>query len=338
MNDILFIGAYLSRDNGTKDFSERIEPYLREKNIEVKFCSGIKNRLIRLLHIILKIIFSKSKVIAFDVFSNLAFLNSIIGVPISKIRKKNVILTIRGGAFLEFEKKNPKLVNFVFSQADYIHTPSKMIQSYFLSKNYNIGYLPNAVDIKRFPYKRDVTNPFSILWVRAFDKIYNPEIAINLLNLARADFPKARLTMVGPDKGLLRKCKNLANKLGILGFIDFVGPVPNDELFHYYQSHSVYLNTTSYESFGNAILEAAACGIPILSSQVGEIPLLWQKNREILLVDSIDERSYFIELRKIFTNKDLKITLSKMAYKKSKNFSIESISDDWAKIINKLSI
>ena len=188
------------------------------------------------------------------------------------------------------------------------------------------------------PTKYPVINPFSILWVRAFDKIYNPEIAIKLLSLAKTDFPKARLTMVGPDKGLLRKCKNLANKLGLLGFIDFVGPVPNDELFHYYQSHGVFLNTTSYESFGNAILEAAACGIPILSSQVGEIPLLWQKNSEILLAENIDERSFFIELKKIFTNKDLKTRLSKMAYKKSKNFSIENISDDWSKIINELSM
>jgi SAM-dependent methyltransferase len=86
--------------------------------------------------------------------------------------------------------------------------------------------------------------------------------------LLKKNFPQISLTMIGPDKGILNEILLMIKELGLESNIKIIGPISNQELFKYYQSHSVYLNTTSYESFGVALVEAAACGIPIVSTNV----------------------------------------------------------------------
>ena len=76
---------------------------------------------------------------------------------------------------------------------------------------------------------------------------------------------------------------NLSNNIKILG------PISNKKLSYYYQRHNVFINTTSYESFGTALIEAASCGIPIVSTNVGEIPLNWTNEKDILLVENFSE-------------------------------------------------
>ena len=145
--------------------------------------------------------------------------------------------------------------------------------------------MPNSIDLEKFPFKRDTVKKHSLLWVRAFTNIYNPEIPVRILHELRKLFPDVYLTMVGPDKGTLREVEALINRLDLEDHINITGPIPNEELRKYYQSHSVYLNTTSFESFGVAVLEAASCGMPIVSNSVGEIPLIWEDGKNILLVE-----------------------------------------------------
>jgi glycosyltransferase involved in cell wall biosynthesis len=85
-----------------------------------------------------------------------------------------------------------------------------------------------------------------------------------------------------------KKQKTWLLNWALLEKITFTGPINNTELPAYYSSHSVFLNTTSYESFGMAVLEAAACGIPTVSTPVGEIPLLWKAGEEIMLTDVLN--------------------------------------------------
>ena len=332
---LLFIGSYLSKNKGTKDIAEKIAPLLKPKGIDIKLVSRIENKIMRLLDVSMAILFTSRKTVHFDVFSGPNFIITRVASLFAKIRCRRILFTLRGGKLAEFDSQNEDAVKSVFKRADLIQSPSLFLKSYFENKGYKILYRPNPIDLSKFPYQEVTSGSFKILWVRAFTDIYNPSLAVESLVEVVKKMPDAELSMVGPDKGLAGQTKELAKKLGVLKKIEFVGPVPNDELKHYYQSHNVYINTTRYESFGTAVIEAASCGIPIVSTNVGEIPYLWKDGENILLVDNFSPQQMAHQIVRIMSDDTLRVKLSKNARANAEQFSWQNIEPGWVELLSK---
>jgi len=84
-----------------------------------------------------------------------------------------------------------------------------------------------------------------------------------LQSCARLDHPKARLMILGKGSGetTLRK---LAADLGIAERVIFAGFHPDPTPF--YQTADLFVLSSDYEGFGNVIVEALACGTPVIST------------------------------------------------------------------------
>jgi L-malate glycosyltransferase len=332
---VLFVGNFLSAETGSKGISEKIaEIFNKEELYEVFLTSRKYNKFLRAIDIFKTVSTKRYDIINIDVFSGNSFYYALMAATIAKFRKKKIILNLRGGMLVEFYYKKTKFLHRLFSIGTILQSPSKYLCSFFTLEGYKVEYLPNFIDLSKFPYNRENVRRFSMLWVRAFDSIYNPTIPVECLAILLKKFPSATLSMIGPDKGLMSTVKQLADSLGIANKITFYGPVNNEELYKYYNTHEVFLNTTNYESFGQAVLEAAACGIPIVSSNVGEIPLLWTNNYNILLVDEIAEINFADKTSKLFDNPSLCSELSINAQSKSMEYSWEKIRSQWMKLFD----
>jgi glycosyltransferase involved in cell wall biosynthesis len=333
-DNILFIGTFLSKIRGTKGVGESIAELLEKEGISIKLVSKQENKLLRIIDIILAIVLYKGKKLHIDVFSGPAFSIAHVASRIASYRNKKIILTLHGGKLKEFTMENSKQIDFVFNKAYYIQTPSLFLKEYFESLGYTIHYLPNPLQVEKFPYKRDNIKKHSLLWVRAFTSIYNPQIPIKVLNELKKVYPDATLTMVGPDKGMLHDIRQLIEQLNLHESISLIGSVPNDKLYRFYNSNAIFLNTTSYESFGVAVLEAAACGIPIVSNNVGEIPYIWEDKKNILLVKDNHVEEYIKHINFIFENEEYADYLSKNARRKVENFKSDKIKDEWIRLLS----
>lgn len=64
----------------------------------------------------------------------------------------------------------------------------------------NLRYIPNTIEIKMYTsFPNEFITP-KILWVRSFSKIYNPLMAVKVFIKINANFPEAKICMVGPIK------------------------------------------------------------------------------------------------------------------------------------------
>ena len=88
---------------------------------------------------------------------------------------------------------------------------------------------------------------------------------------AFARVPDAELVIVGvgPLRGTL---DGLATRLGLCDRIRWLGAVPHEQLPPVYRSATVFVQGSRHEAQGMALLEAAACGVPVVGTPVGVLP------------------------------------------------------------------
>lgn len=330
---MLFIGNFLSRSNGSQSISELIADRLQQEGIiHALKASHAQNRILRLGHILVSSFFKRYSVMHIDVFSGNSFLFARLASFIGKVRGKKIVLTLHGGALHEYYRNREEVFKRLFKNT-IVRTPSNFLRNFFDSQNLSVSYCPNPVKLTDFDYQRSNVKPFGLLWVRAFAKIYNPNMAVLVLQQIVNDFPEATLTMVGPDKGQQKETEELIKRLNLIDRVTITGPVANNKLAIYYQSHAVYLNTTSYESFGVAVVEAASCGVPIVSFKIGEIPYIWSDERNILLCDSGDIVTMAAQVKRILSDAKLSQHLSVNARKRAEDFSWEKIKCRWTELL-----
>ncbi len=135
--------------------------------------------------------------------------------------------------------------------------------------------VPNGVDAEAFrPGLPDSVrgrlgippDAFVVAVVAALDRAH-PSKRIDLAMRALAELPKMRLLIVGGGP-LLGQAQALARELRVEGRVHFAGAVAHDEVASCLAASDCLALTSDQEAFGMVLLEAMACGKPVVSSDV----------------------------------------------------------------------
>jgi len=96
---------------------------------------------------------------------------------------------------------------------------------------------------------------------------------VHIIIAALADIPDATLLIAGsgPEE---RRLRQLADNLGVARRIRFLGEVSHADLCEYYNATDVLVLASSREGMPNVVLEALACGTPVIATRVGGTPEL----------------------------------------------------------------
>jgi glycosyltransferase involved in cell wall biosynthesis len=138
----------------------------------------------------------------------------------------------------------------------------------------NITPLRNGVDLQRFqPMDRGAARAalglsrFTLLSVGLLD----PRKAHDLIIKALPALPDVDLLIagIGPEK---KNLEQLARELGVSDRVTLLGPVPQTELKTYYNAADALVLASSREGWANVLLEAMACGTPVVASNVWGTP------------------------------------------------------------------
>jgi glycosyltransferase involved in cell wall biosynthesis len=118
-----------------------------------------------------------------------------------------------------------------------------------------------------------VTKPF-VLFVSSLWPYKNCEGLLRAWALARHELGDRQVAIVGPgrDERYVAQLHSLAAELGITADVVFVGGVPLEETVRFYQAADVCVYPSLNETFGLPILEAMACGCPVVTSDTSAMP------------------------------------------------------------------
>ena len=118
-----------------------------------------------------------------------------------------------------------------------------------------------------------VTKPY-VLFVSSMWPYKNCDGLLRAWAIARAELPGRQLVVVGPgrDEKYYAGLHTLADELGISGEVVFTGGVPLEDTVAFYRAADVFAYPSLNETFGLPILEAMACGCPVVTSNTTAMP------------------------------------------------------------------
>jgi glycosyltransferase involved in cell wall biosynthesis len=150
--------------------------------------------------------------------------------------------------------------------------PSRFLVDVFEGFGIKANMIPNLVDMNRFAFReREQLRP-RLLSTRNFDGLYNVACTIRAFHVVQQRFPEATLTLVGGGKEEER-LRALVRALGLRG-VTFAGPIDPDEIARSYADHDIYLQSPDIDNMPTSVIEAFACGLPVVSTEAGGVPAI----------------------------------------------------------------
>jgi len=163
-----------------------------------------------------------------------------------------------------------------------------------------------------------------LLFVGRIQPLKGVDIAVEVLaGLARRD---ARLMIVGGSSGHdgdreVRRLRRLIDERGLADRVTMVAPCPHHVLSTYYRAADVCLVPSRSESFGLVALEAAACGTPVVASDVGGLRSLVDHKRTGLRIEGRDPAAWADAVGRVLEDPVLAENLSAEAASTARAFT-----------------
>lgn len=306
----------------------------------VLITSRLRGRLSRLSDMLWTVWKSRSnyRVAQVDVYSGLAFCWAEAVCWMLRRAGKPYVLTLHGGNLPEFLRWNKARGIRLFQSAKAVTAPSRYLLEQVREYCPGVRLLPNAVELDRYRFsERRVARP-KLVWLRAFHEIYNPGMAVRVLALLTKQYPDASLLMVGPDKGdgSLQQVRALAEELGVAQQLEIVEGVPKSEVPAWLQKGDILLNTTHIDNMPVGVIEALACGLCVVSTEVGGIPYLLKNEQDALLVPNDDAEAMAQAAGRIVAEPELAAQLSRAARRTAEQFDWSLVLPEWERLLGSL--
>jgi glycosyltransferase involved in cell wall biosynthesis len=191
-----------------------------------------------------------------------------------------------------------------------------------------------GVDVDRFTAGLPAsTRPHTIVYVGRLDRASSWKGVDVLLRgfAALADLPDARLKLVGGGNAIPDHVE-LAERLGIAGRVEFTGELRGDALIAAMQSAAVLVlpSLTEAESFGIVLVEAMACGTPVVASRTTSLPEVLGDAAVLVDPHALDELTSAIE--RVCTDVALRCTLVERGRRRAAEFRWDRTAREALKI------
>jgi glycosyltransferase involved in cell wall biosynthesis len=236
---------------------------------------------------------------------------------------------------------NKYLVDKVLNHADVIISPSQRYteRSRFLSKyRGKTVVIPNGVNLKEWdiPYSKDECrdelglplNKKIMLFFGYLTPYKGPDVLVGAMPAILEDIPNSELVIAGTGT-MYDELVAMSKRLGIEKHSKFVGFVDDCLKPLYYRSADIFVlpSTMGTENFPIANLEAMACGVPVVASNIGGIPDVVKDGENGLLVPPNDVKLLAATIIRLLGDDDEIERMGKNGRTKIINYSWKRIAE-----------
>lgn len=299
---------------------------------------GGSTRLVNFIKTFYKIVFTKKE---YDlIYTQDVLYTGIFGYLYKTFRKTKLVVQIHGD-YLDNplwinQRFENKILNFVakriVKKADYIRCVSERIVK-FVTENLKKGKdkvksLPIGIDGEVFnklgalsPIERKKEIIFVGRLMEEKEPIFFCEIVIPILK----KYPEFSVVIIGVGN-LQAKMESLFSEAGLSEKVKFTGFLNFKDMAKYYKEGFVYLHTAFWEGWGLPMVEASACGCPVLTTDTGCAGEAIINNGNGIILDSKNKEDFILALEKMINDENFYRELCYFAIRTSEEWNFKTMS------------
>ncbi len=137
-----------------------------------------------------------------------------------------------------------------------------------------------------------------------------------------------------PELESLKLVNRLIEKYALAEKVIRPGNIDTKDLVAFYNLATIYLQPSIYEGFGLPIIEAMACGVPVVCSEGGSLPEVG--GQAPVYFNPGRSKQLLSIIREILDSHSLQNKLSELGLKRAKEFSKEKFASEIKKIYSKV--
>jgi len=211
----------------------------------------------------------------------------------------------------------------------YLKIPEDKITIIYNGVDHEV-FKPNSHKVLPFPY---------ILYVGSERQRKNLERLLEAFALLKksSDFTDLKFIKIGGPgrsddfrQATLRKIK----ELGLDGEVIFINQITDNQLAEYYSSAKVLVYPSLYEGFGLPVIEAMACGCPVITSNVSSLPEV--AGKAAIFANPYDVRDICGAMARLLTDDKLRSELVVKGKERSNVFSWAKTADETMKLYHRV--
>lgn len=214
-----------------------------------------------------------------------------------------------------------------------MHVPSEQVHvTYYGARDL---FRPIPLDEARTTLRTQFNIDFPyLLYVGNLTKRKNIELALRGFAQIHTQFPDVRFVVVGPSTFRQTPVGAIAESLGIADKVVVTGAVPDAALPVIYSAAEVFVFPSFYEGFGLPVVEAMACGTPVITSNATSLPEVVGDAGFMVDPNSVDEM--VTALTRVLNDPQLRQTMREKGLERTKQFTWKRTAQQTIEVYRKI--
>jgi len=232
---------------------------------------------------------------------------------------KPFILSVWGSDIYDFPQKNMFnnwILRKVIHSANTVCSTSKAMKTVVETQfdRFDLKVIPFGIDTNLFIPALESPHHFTVGTIKSIEDHNGIDCLLDAANILLSKYHNTHIRFLIVGQGtLLEEMKQKAINLGLDNYIKFTGYIPFENIVQYHQKLSVFISVSLRESFGVSVLEAAACGVPAITSNVGGLTEVNKNNYTGYVIPPDNPERLANSIFKLFKDKSLKDQMGKNA-------------------------
>jgi glycosyltransferase involved in cell wall biosynthesis len=280
------------------------------------------------------------------IFALWAYPDGFASVLIAKILKKPILIQILGSDinhYVDYYLRR-KMIYYTLKNSDAVTAVSNALKKRVIDigiPEEKVTFNPNGVDTAKFyPSDKYETQKrlnlpqkkYIILFVGNLVSVKGISYLLEALHIIKNDFDKNILLIIIGDGILKNNLENQVKRLELIENVEFKGVRPHNEIPFWMNASDLLCLPSLNEGMPNVVLEALACGKPVVATNVGGIPEIIQNEKNGILVKPCDPEQLADAISKVLTTNWNHFDIARSVEKYSWESSAKRIYDILSKI------
>ena len=189
--------------------------------------------------------------------------------------------------------------------ANAITVVSKDAFDYYKKLGLNVYHIPNSIDIDSLSTKSDRRYKKQIIFAGRLSSEKGVDVLSDLAKILPSDINLIILGS-GPKENLIKNIKK--------SNVSYFGYLPKNETISLIRGSDILIQPSKIEGVSSTILEAMACKVPVITTNVGGNKEIIEHNKTGILIEPNNSKKLLDEILNLFINSKIKNELINSAY------------------------